>query len=157
MWIACGYFIASSALLCKSFRACLPFGGTQNADPQYPLRKPVTILKHLHQAHPKQGSAVHRLLQASGSARQQPLQNQATPDSGGWATTLRPPLVIQHWTLWNLYRSRTHPTTNPEIVDFSPWPTGILWEVVDPYDNQWFSLNIIGFWWFSWFSITFLK
>ena len=53
----------------RSWRVDSPFG--------WQLPSQTSGLKHLHQAHPKQGSAVHRLLQASGSARQQPLQNQA--------------------------------------------------------------------------------
>ena len=36
------------------------------------LGKPVSILKHLHQAHPKPGSAVHRPSSASGLLQQPP-------------------------------------------------------------------------------------
>ena len=72
----------------RSWRVDSPFG--------WQLPSQTSGLKHLHQEYKKQGSALHRLLQASGSARQQPLQNQAIRDSGGWATALRPPLLIQH-------------------------------------------------------------
>ena len=72
----------------RSWRVDSPFG--------WQLPSQTSGLKHLHQAHPKQRSAVHRLLQDSGLPPPLAPESQATQDSGGGATAQRPPLQIQH-------------------------------------------------------------
>jgi len=87
----------------RSWRVDSPFG--------WQLPSQTSGLKHLHQAHQTQGSAVHKPSATSGLIQRLPPESQAAQDSGGWATALWPPLLIQRGTRRSWPRCRVHSTT----------------------------------------------